>query len=353
MPTSNENPSSGRGSAAHQKCFPRRHMPPDVDSFYWFCLNRYRRGGVYRRDDRAVADDYGVSKNRVSRWVKFLETHGWLVRQRGGRHRNKQTGMYASIPYTVLEHDEWAGKHPAECRYLSRFGNDASGSDPVPKMGTGRSDKSLKKQASARLNGKRGGRKQKESQSGKAQNQSPNWGQDQSPFWVSTSPQHGDISSSLVVEPTHETRPARSEQDRGDGVFSVFKTEENRTPTPTAEENKRTWYRTLALGARALDEVIGCDCGARSAALIASLRHESRGDWPETVTYYRNAYPLGELEDYQRERAIEDAFDRLARHLSRDDEIEFFAKLEQTDESWHSENMPFTKRYEASFAVVR
>lgn len=353
MPTSNANQSSGRGSAAHQKCFPRRHMPPDVDSFYWFCLNRFRKGGVYRRDDRAVAEDYGVSKNRVTRWVRFLEQHGWLVRQREGRHRSKQTGMYESIPYTVLEHDEWARKHPGECRYLSRFAHDAIGSNPVPTMGTGRSDKSLKKQATARLNGKRGGRKRRDMEAGNSQNQSPNWGPDQSPPWVSTGPQNGDISSSLVVEPKPETRFARSERNREDSFLSDFKTEEDLTPTPADEETNRPWYKTLAIGARVLDEELGHDSGVRIAALTACLRHESRGDWPETVTYYRNAYPLGELEDYQRERAIEDAFDRLAKHLYWDDEIEFFAKLEQTDENWQSENMPFTKRYEASLAVVR
>ncbi|HXX18706.1 MAG TPA: hypothetical protein VEJ46_04840 [Candidatus Acidoferrum sp.] len=260
--------------------------------------------------------------------MRFLEQHGWLIRQQDGRHRNKQTGMYKSIPYTVLEHDEWAAKHPGECRYLSRLRHDSTGRDPVPKMGTGRSDKSLKKQAAARANGKKGGRTQKKTEAGNLQSQPPNWGQDQSPFWVSTSPQNGGISSSLVVEPKPETRCDRSDHNRGDNSFSDFLPEENLTPTPTGEQTKRPWYKTLAIGARVLHEERGYDSGVKMAALTACLRHEKHGDWPETVSYYRDAYPLGELEDYQRESAIEDAFDRLALKLVCDDEIEFFAKLE-------------------------
>ncbi len=115
-------------------CFPRRHMPAAVDSFYWFALNRYKKAGVFRRDDRRCAEDYGVSKNTVTRWVAYLEHAGWIVARGKRLVRNKETGMYNSIPYDVLEHDAWAKKHPGKCRFLSDPNDEGS---PVPETGTG------------------------------------------------------------------------------------------------------------------------------------------------------------------------------------------------------------------------
>ncbi len=100
------------------RCFPRRHMPPAVDSFYWYVHRRYEKAGVFNRDDRYDAEQYGASKAAITRYVQCLEREGWIIPRRTGndRHtRNKDTGRIVSIPYDVLEHSQWAEKHPGRC----------------------------------------------------------------------------------------------------------------------------------------------------------------------------------------------------------------------------------------------
>ena len=129
------------------RCFPRRHMLPQVDAFYWYAYRRSKKTGVFWRSDRKAAEDFGASKNTTLGWVTFLEREGWFEPLRTGAERlkrNLKTGMYDPIPYRVLTHEEWVAKHPNECRHL---GEESEANKrrrltkkrkaPVPKTGTG------------------------------------------------------------------------------------------------------------------------------------------------------------------------------------------------------------------------
>jgi len=258
---------------AAKRCFPRRHMPPAIDSFYWFCLNRYRKAGVLWRDDRAFADDYGVSKNTVGSWVKFLERNGWLIPRRGNQERlvrNKQTGMYESIPYDVVEHDAWAASHSGECRYIN---------GPVPKTGTGRTDKSAKKKDSSRTNGRRAS----------AGVQSLKLGQVQSLSSVTTSPYFRDVCSkdcSLqeVEKPTHDAEGSLSLASARGGFSSTNQMDENHHHPKTRSDPADA----LLTAARVFTLEYG-ETGIDLAAYIAAHALNGTGRWPETTTYYSTA----------------------------------------------------------------
>jgi hypothetical protein len=105
-------------NSAGKLCFARRHMPPQVESFHGYALATSRKSGVFYSDVRRDADDYGVNKDTITAWTKWLVKEGWFEPLDGKRlKRNPITGMYASIRYRVLSHDEWAAKYPGHCRY--------------------------------------------------------------------------------------------------------------------------------------------------------------------------------------------------------------------------------------------
>lgn len=127
-------------------CFARRHMLAAVESFHRYALNSSRKSGIFYRSDRRDAKDFGVSKTTITKWVRFLEENKWMSRLSTGRRlkRNKTTGMYASIPYRVLDHDTWAADHPGTCRFIKAQNTDELTEEtnhPVPEIGTGLSQK--------------------------------------------------------------------------------------------------------------------------------------------------------------------------------------------------------------------
>jgi len=299
---------------AARKCFPRRHMPPAVDSIYWFLLNRYRKAGTVWRDDRAFAEDYGVSKNTITRAINRLERDGWIVPQRSGtnrRRRNKRTGMWESIPYDIIEHDTWAATHVGECRYLHA---------PVPKVGTGQVSK---RAVASRENGKLGGRPRKPSQSQKQ-------GQVQSLDLVSTSPYFRDIRSKDCSLPDggktkHDTEPC--EKSRPDSA--VCSPSQNQMDGN--ERTTRDPADALLTAARVLAKEYGTD-GINLAAYICAHAINGTGQAPRTVSYYtisaREGYLPDGDEDFPRTgetdhlihpEMIEDGLDRLRRAAERTD----------------------------------
>ena len=117
-------------NAKKQCCFVRRHLPAAVESYHRYALNVSRKSGVFYSDARRDAQDFGVGKNTITRWMDAMETAGFAVRQTTGprQKRNKLTGTYESIPFTILDHDEFAAKNPGTCRFM----ND---DDQSPKQG--------------------------------------------------------------------------------------------------------------------------------------------------------------------------------------------------------------------------
>ena len=89
-------------------CFSRRHMPPDVSAFHEYALAVSHHSGIFYSNVRRDSWEFGVSKDRVSRWTKFLEQRGWFRRiDRSKRlKRNPHTGLLESIRYAVIPHEE-------------------------------------------------------------------------------------------------------------------------------------------------------------------------------------------------------------------------------------------------------
>jgi hypothetical protein len=73
-----------------------------------------------------------VSKNTILRYMKIAENGGWMKRITTGKRlkRNKLTGSYDSIPFRVLDHDEYAVNHPGKRRYPNAASDRVS-----PKLG--------------------------------------------------------------------------------------------------------------------------------------------------------------------------------------------------------------------------
>jgi hypothetical protein len=105
-------------NSAGKLCFAGRHMAPQVESFHGYALATSRKSGVFYSDVRRDAEDYGVNKDAITAWTKRLVKEGWFEPLDGKRlKRNPVTGLYASIRYRVLNHDEWAAKYPGHCRF--------------------------------------------------------------------------------------------------------------------------------------------------------------------------------------------------------------------------------------------
>lgn len=105
---------------ATKRCFARRHMPAQIESFHGYALAASRESGVFYSDARRDAEDFDVNKDTILAWTHWLENQGWMERLDKGKRlkRNPATGMYASIRYRVLSHDAWAAEHLGKCRYV-------------------------------------------------------------------------------------------------------------------------------------------------------------------------------------------------------------------------------------------
>ncbi len=135
-----EYPVAGSGEPlSTPRCFARRHMPPQIESFHGYALATSHKSGVFYSDVRRDAEDYGINKDTVANWTKWLAKEGWFDRLDGSLKRNPITGMYASVRYRVLSHDEWAAKHPGTCRYMSQSdkAGQVAADSPVRKTQTG------------------------------------------------------------------------------------------------------------------------------------------------------------------------------------------------------------------------
>src|SRR5258708_4200538 len=122
------------------KCFARRHMSPTDYAFYDYAITVSRGSGIFYSDDRRDAKEFGVdgiSKNTITESRRRLERGGWFLRKHMGRRlkRNPLTGVFESLQYRVLTHEEWVTAHPGQCRVTKPDPNIGTG--PVPDSGTG------------------------------------------------------------------------------------------------------------------------------------------------------------------------------------------------------------------------
>src|SRR5258708_7570789 len=108
---------------ATKRCFARRHMPAQIESFHGYALAVSRESGIFYSDARRDAEEFGVDKNTIHTWTRWLEKRDWMVRLDKGKRlkRNPVTGMFESIRYCVLSHDEWAARHPGQCREIGKL----------------------------------------------------------------------------------------------------------------------------------------------------------------------------------------------------------------------------------------
>lgn len=69
-------------------------MPPDVSAFHDYALAVSHLSGVFYSNARRDAWEFSVSKNRVTRWIKWLEDAGWMERldPRPRKTLNRATG---------------------------------------------------------------------------------------------------------------------------------------------------------------------------------------------------------------------------------------------------------------------
>lgn len=339
--------------AGKGKCFPRRHMPPAIDSFYWFSLNRYRKFGVLQRDDRAFARDYCVGKNTVTAWVKFLEREGWWIPRQETRTRNPKTGMFESVAYDVIEHDDWVLTHPGTCTYLT---------GPVPMNGTGKPHKSAKKTASALDASKLAQEKAAKKRTGKPA--SPDERDRSSPDQrISPVPTNGtyvvkESSRVRIVEKTkHDTEafaasgsaiqefddssPSTMEKidtqpQPNQKIFPPSKERQVRIPLPAGAQVRhhsdanlhggRTPEEVLLTAARLLARKYGQIGPGLAAAIAATCLNnpEGNGELPESTSYYKRTVLdkyvpeddvpyTGNLEGFYFDGIAEDGIERLHR----------------------------------------
>jgi hypothetical protein len=136
MPTVPQDPTRRQSQTRCNTCFSRRHLRPPIEAFYQYVVSVSHTSGVFFSHARRDAWEFNVSKNSITDWIDKLETDGWLQRlDRGPRlKRSKNSGMYASIRYRVLTHDEWVAAHPGRCRFPQ---TESAFDEPVPKTGTG------------------------------------------------------------------------------------------------------------------------------------------------------------------------------------------------------------------------
>jgi hypothetical protein len=124
-------------NATSKLCFARRHMPAQMESFHRYALATSHKSGIFYSDVRRDAVDYGINKDTIATWTKWLEKGGWFERLDKRLKRNPITGMYTSIRYRVLSHDEWVAKHPGNCRYIKGRSEEPGQDAPVRNTRTG------------------------------------------------------------------------------------------------------------------------------------------------------------------------------------------------------------------------
>jgi hypothetical protein len=93
-----------------------------ASTYYEYALAVSHRSGVFFSHDRRDAEQFGedgVSPTTILSLRSWLEDRGWFVPLDKGskRKRNRSSGLYLSIRYRILRHDEWAATHPGKCRY--------------------------------------------------------------------------------------------------------------------------------------------------------------------------------------------------------------------------------------------
>jgi len=122
-------------------CFPRNHQTPGESALHNYMAGASRKSGVFYSDDRRDAGQFEspkdaakrISKNTITKWRHGLENKGWIERlDKGPRQRNPVTGLYASIRYRVLTHNEWVAKYPDRCE---AHASQTQPQEPTPCLG--------------------------------------------------------------------------------------------------------------------------------------------------------------------------------------------------------------------------
>jgi hypothetical protein len=117
-------------------------MLAPVFGFYSYAAALCRNGGYFQSNARRDAWEFGVSKNTVTAWTRFLLQHGWFIlRDSSGGRFDPKTGQALPYYFLISDHDDWTALHPNECRFPPAYWDEPvrkKRTGPVPTIGTGK-----------------------------------------------------------------------------------------------------------------------------------------------------------------------------------------------------------------------
>ena len=72
-------------------------MPAQMESFHGYALATSHKSGIFYSDVRRDAEDYGVNKDTIATWTKWLEEEGWFERLDSNLKRNPRAREPAQL----------------------------------------------------------------------------------------------------------------------------------------------------------------------------------------------------------------------------------------------------------------
>ena len=99
----------------NKPCFPHRHMSMKEYGLWDYLRSISAKSHVVHFDGRQIASQFaGASKTAVYRVRDKLIAGGWLIPTKPSTRL--PSGHFAPGEYVALTHEQWAQRHPGQCR---------------------------------------------------------------------------------------------------------------------------------------------------------------------------------------------------------------------------------------------